>query len=73
MQALMPSKRPQLNVRLDDEMVALLPELLTAAREEMRLSGLSFSDLVRLGLLELKDKYLPDWKHDPKLVKPKKR
>lgn len=71
MAVLMPSKRPQLNVRMDEEMVALLPDLLEAAREKMRLSGLSYSDLVRLGLLKLKDEMLPDWKPPKKLTAPK--
>lgn len=65
----MPSKRPQLNVRLDDEIVALLPVLMQAAQEKLRLPGLSQSDLVRLSLLKLRDEMLPNWKYQA----PKKR
>jgi hypothetical protein len=61
------SKRKQFNVRPDDETSELIPLLIQAIDEATGLK-ITNSDLLRLGMKELAEKYLPDWK--PK--KPKK-
>lgn len=58
----MPSDRKQINVRLDSEMEELLPLLVEAVRSKMRLTKVSASDVIRLGLLKVKDEFLPDHK-----------
>ncbi len=52
----MPSKRKQLNVRLDLETEKLVSELLPVMRKAIGLE-LSQSDLFRLGMIELRKKY----------------
>ena len=53
----MPSDRKQINVRADDETIALVAELLPVVSAVLGLS-VNQSDLFRLGLNELKKKYL---------------
>jgi hypothetical protein len=54
----MPSKRPQLNVRLSDEDLALIETLRGAAGAALGLS-LSKSDVLRMALAELARRYAP--------------
>lgn len=56
----MPSDRKQINVRVDEQTEALLKALLPAVSADIGLE-LTQSDLFRLGLLELRKKYLPDY------------
>lgn len=54
-----PSNRKQINVRLDEETEAELPELRERMSKTIGLE-LSYSDLFRLGVAELKKKYTPE-------------
>lgn len=58
----MPSKRRQLNVRLDEAREALLARLLPAMRTATGNAELSQSDVVMEGLAALARQYLPDGK-----------
>lgn len=53
----MPSDRKQINVRVDDEAAELMSRLIPVMSEAIGLP-ISQSDLFRLGLVELKKKYL---------------
>ena len=53
-----PSKRKQVNVRVDAEAEELMNQLLVAVSARIGLE-VSQSDLFRLGLLALKKEYLP--------------
>jgi hypothetical protein len=53
----MPSKNKQINIRVDGETESLLPALKEAVSKSLGLN-ISYSDLVRLGLAELKAKYM---------------
>lgn len=66
----MPSTRKQLNIRLDDEMEALIPALTTAVSAAIGIS-VSQADVVRLGLLALRERYLGGGSA-PKKKSPKK-
>lgn len=55
----MPSTRKQINVRVDDETEELMRQLAPAVSAAIGLS-IGQSDLFRLGLLELKKKYLSE-------------
>ena len=63
----MPSKLPQLNVRMDPETEALVKRLIPAITEAIGLK-VTQSDLFRLGVQELRKKYLTD-EPDPKPLK----
>lgn len=54
----MPSKRTQINVRLDPESEARLPRVREAVSRAIGLE-VSQSDLFRLGLIELERKHCP--------------
>lgn len=65
----MPSTRKQINVRVDDETEELMRALVPAVSAAIGLS-IGQSDLFRLGLLELKKKYLPDTPNTPPVPLP---
>jgi hypothetical protein len=54
----MPSDRKQINFRVDDETDALVRALIPVVSDAVGLK-LSQSDLLRLGLVELRKKYMP--------------
>ena len=54
----MPSKRKQVNVRIDEHQDAVIPRL-TAAIEAQQGIAVSVSDLFRMGLVRLEREYLP--------------
>ena len=54
----MPSKRKQVNVRIDDHQVAVIPRL-AAAIEAQQGIAVSVSDLFRMGIVRLEREYLP--------------
>ena len=64
----MPSKLPQLNVRLDPDTEETVKRLIPAITSALGLK-VSQSDLFRLGVQELRKKYLAD---EPE-VKPQKK
>lgn len=53
----MPSKRPQLNIRLDPETEARVARLLPVARARTHLA-VSQSDLFRLAMIALEEEYV---------------
>ncbi|VTR95252.1 unnamed protein product [Gemmata massiliana] len=54
----MPSERKQINVRVDDETEELIPRLIRSVTAALGIK-VSQSDLFRLGLRELAQKYPP--------------
>ncbi len=56
----MPSDRKQINVRVDEEIELLLPALCRAVGEALGLT-ITNTDLFRMGVNELRRKYLPNW------------
>jgi hypothetical protein len=65
----MASDRKQINVRVNDDTRALIEQLVPAVSAAIGLE-VTFSDLFRLGLLELKGKYLSAAKPAARAKKP---
>jgi hypothetical protein len=60
----MPSKRRQINIRLDEETEELVGRLLEAVHEALGLRTVSQADLFYMGLHELAKKYLAEPESD---------